>query len=165
MALSVKKKAFCEEYLIDHNGTKAAERAGYASKFAATSAYKMLRDPEIKEYLDALILERSERTKITADRVIKEIGRIAFADIREFFNDDGEIKKPKEFTDDAAAVVAQLDTDEIFEYLDGRRTQIGNTKKIKLHSKVVALDMLAKHLGLYEKDNSQQVTKIKVVRK
>jgi len=44
---------------------------------------------------------------------------------------------------------------------DGRQMiPIGETKKVKLHSKLSALDALGKHLGVFKKDNDQKQTSV-----
>ena len=80
------EERFCEEYMIDLNAAGAARRAGYAATTAAT-AYLWLR-PDSHSYkrgvaqrIRALQEERSRRTGISADRVLQEYARIAFADI------------------------------------------------------------------------------------
>lgn len=81
MALTEKQKRFCEEYLIDLNATQAALRAGYKEKTARSIASENLTKPDIQKYLKELMAERSERTEITADNVLKELEKVAFADI------------------------------------------------------------------------------------
>lgn len=79
--LTEKQKRFCEEYLIDLNATQAAVRAGYSSKTAYSIGTENLRKPEIREYCQQLIRERSERTGISSDFVLEELRRIAEAKV------------------------------------------------------------------------------------
>ena len=76
--LPAKRQRFVEEYLIDLNATQAAIRAGYSAKTAGSIGEEILKKPEIQEAIQAAMKARSERTEITADRVLKELGRIAF---------------------------------------------------------------------------------------
>lgn len=76
--LTPKQQRFCEEYIIDLNATQAAIRAGYSEKCARVSAAKMLTKANIQEKIAELIEERSKRTDITADKVIEQLGNIAF---------------------------------------------------------------------------------------
>lgn len=78
--LTEKQKRFCEEYLIDFNATQAALRAGYSQKTAYSIGDENLRKPEIQSEIQTLIQKRSERTGISADSVIKELVKIAFAE-------------------------------------------------------------------------------------
>lgn len=78
--LTEKQKRFCEEYLIDLNATQAATRAGYSDKTAYSIGVENLKKPEIQKHLKILMSKRSKRTETTADTVIEELRKIAFAD-------------------------------------------------------------------------------------
>ncbi|MFC1739631.1 terminase small subunit [Planctomycetota bacterium] len=66
--LTPKQKSFCEEYLVDMNGTQAAIRAGYSKHTATVIAYENLIKPYVRSYVQKLIAERSTRSEITADK-------------------------------------------------------------------------------------------------
>jgi len=80
--LTEKQKRFCEEYLVDLNATQAAVRAGYSPKTAGRIAGENLKKLEIQNYISELMQKRSERTRITADNVLKELQKVAFSDIK-----------------------------------------------------------------------------------
>ncbi len=157
--LTDKQKQFCHEYLIDLNATQAAIRAGYSEDTAKQIGSENLTKLDVHQYVSDLKAIRSERTEITQDKVLKEFAKIAFADIRDFYNSEGNLRQPHELDDNAAACLSAVDIDEIkeFDQDKGQMNVIGVTKKIKLHSKISALDSLGKHLGLFEKDNKQKV--------
>lgn len=79
--LTEKQRRFCEEYLIDLNGTQAAVRAGYKAKTARAIAAENLTKPDIVKYLQELMRQRSERTGIEADAVIRELRDVAMSDV------------------------------------------------------------------------------------
>ena len=78
--LNARQLQFCREYIVDLNGTKAAIRAGYSERTAAAIAHENLRKPEIRAEIERLAANRATRLEITADRVLEELARIAFAD-------------------------------------------------------------------------------------
>ena len=79
-----------------------------------------------------------------------EIARIAFQDVRKFFNEDGNLVPIHELDDDAAAAIAGMDIDELWaKDENGDSSQVGVTKKIKRFDKTKALEMLAKHFRIY----------------
>ncbi len=85
--LTDRQDRFCEEYLIDLNGTQAAIRAGYSVGSAGSIASELLTKPNIRARIDTAMAERSRRTGVNADRVLRELGRIAFlnpADVIDF---------------------------------------------------------------------------------
>lgn len=139
--LTRKQKAFVQEYLVDLNGTQAAIRAGYSPRTAQVQASKMLALPHVQEAVQAAIKAREKRTEITQDRVLAELARIAFADLKDYvaFGPKQEVTfKDPEHVD--GRVIA-----EIGETI----TQYGGSKRLKLHDKLRALELLGKHLGMF----------------
>lgn len=65
--------------MVDLNGAAAARRAGYTEKSCRTTAVHILAEPEVQELLAAKMAERSQRTEVTQDWVLKEIKDIALA--------------------------------------------------------------------------------------
>ena len=71
--LNEKQKQFCEEYIIDLNGTQAAVRAGYSAKTANEQAAQLLAKLSIQEYICELKNKRSERVKYSQDELMRDI--------------------------------------------------------------------------------------------
>lgn len=137
--LSPKQARFVEEYLVDLNAAAAARRAGYTTRRSEAIGYHLLTKADIQAAIQAAQRERSAQTGITAARVVQEIARIAFADPRDIAQWDAlqvAVRDSAELTDDAAAAISEI-----------KSTKDGVT--VKLHSKVSALEQLAKHVGLY----------------
>ena len=80
--MTSKQKKFCDEYLIDHNATQAAIRAGYSKKTAYSMGCENLKKPEIKKYIKERQKKASATAEITMDKVIKALERIGFAEIK-----------------------------------------------------------------------------------
>lgn len=80
MALTPKQSLFVKEYLVDLNATQAAIRAGYSENRADAMGHENLRKPEIAAAIQEAMDERGKRTGVTADRVLKEIERLAMFD-------------------------------------------------------------------------------------
>lgn len=72
-SLNEKQKQFCNEYIIDFNGTQAAIRAGYSKKTANEQAAQLLAKLSIQNFVKELIENRSQRTQITQDEVVNKI--------------------------------------------------------------------------------------------
>ena len=142
MPLTAKKQAYVDEYLVDLNQTAAAIRAGYSPKTAKQIASVLMQQPAVAAAIATAQAERSKRTGVTADRVIRELARIAFADIRNTvtWSSRGVTMVPSdELHADAAAAVV-----EVSESQQGR----SRTLKIKLADKLAALRLLAAHTGI-----------------
>ena len=141
-----KQKRFCEEYLIDLNATQAAIRAGYSEKTAGQTGFENLGKPEIQEKLQELMQSRSERTQITADRVLQEVAALAFTNMTDLVSSaNANSIKLENIKDLPANTQAAIKKIKVGQY----------GLEVELHSKDGALDKLMKHLGLYEKDNEQ----------
>lgn len=79
--LTPKQKLFAEEYCKDRNGKQAAIRAGYAERSAEMQASRLLRNDKVSDYVQQSIKVASEANQVTAESVIKELSRGAFAEL------------------------------------------------------------------------------------
>ncbi len=75
-ALSPKRKRFCEEYVVDHNATQAAMRAGYSKKTACSQGVRLLSFVEVAAYIAELEAETAGRTGETIERVVSDIRKL-----------------------------------------------------------------------------------------
>lgn len=143
--LNPRQTRFVDEYLIDLNATQAAIRAGYSEKMAGRIGYQLLEKPRVQEAIHARQADRSARTEITQDRVLRELARIGFFDIRKLTNADGTAKPLNELDDDTAAAIAGLDI-----VLIGNDTVgMGTVLKFKIAGKVSALELMGRHLSMF----------------
>lgn len=143
--LTPKQRRFVAEYLIDLNATQAAIRAGYSKRAAMKIGSENLQKPDIAREIRRAMDERAARTGVTAERVLQELARIAFFDLRNAFNPDGTLKPINEMDDETAAAMASLDVTEL---LDGDGMPTGRLKRIRFADKIGALTLLARHLGM-----------------
>lgn len=147
--LNDRQRLFCAEYLIDLNASAAAIRAGYSARSARSIAQELMVKPEAIAVVQALMKERAERTQVTGDRVIHEVARLAFADLRTLFDARGILLPVADWPDDIARAVASIEVDEIFEGVGENRVHVGYTKKVKTWDKPKSLEMLGRHLKLW----------------
>jgi phage terminase small subunit len=146
--LTDKQQRFVAEYLIDLNATQAAIRAGYSQKTARALGCENLTKPDIQEEIQSAMKAREQRTHITADKVLQELARIAFFDLRKLYRKDGTMKAIHELDDDAAAVLAGVDVTEEFTGRGEERELSGYTKKARVFDKGAALTLAMRHLGM-----------------
>ncbi|MBI3145010.1 MAG: terminase small subunit, partial [Pseudogulbenkiania sp.] len=150
--LTPRQLAFVERYLLHFNATQAAKEAGYSARTAKEQGSQLLQHPAVIALMAKRWHEIREEASIDRERVLKELGRLAFADIRQLYDERGALKPPHEWGDAIAAAVTSLDSFEVKR--DGQ--PVGENKRIKLADKLSALDKLARILGMYEADNKQQ---------
>ena len=151
MSLSPKQLIFCNEYLANgFNGTQAAIKAGYAPAYAGRTSYKLLADPKVLTYVNDRKMKLVAKIEITQEKVMQELARIAFSDIRKYFTPDGALQAFGELDDHAAGALASVETDDLDEWVDGVKVKIGVTRKVKLWDKLKALEVFAKHFKVYD---------------
>lgn len=139
---NMKREAFCRQYIVDLNAKQAATRAGYSEKTAGMQGSRLLTNDNVKVRIQELKDERAERTNVTADKVVKELARLAFTDMRSFVEwGEGGVKliDSELLSDDDSPAVTEVS--ESF-------TENGRTLKFKLGHKDSALRMLAQHVGI-----------------
>lgn len=73
VVLTDKQQAFVNEYLIDLNATQAAIRAGYSEKTANPQGNRLLANVSVADAIAKAKADRSSRTEISQDYVIKTI--------------------------------------------------------------------------------------------
>ncbi len=149
--LTAKQERFVQEYLIDLNATQAAIRAGYSEKTASVVGCENLTKPNVAEAIAEAKLERSERTEVTQDQVVRELSRLGFSDLRHVMTDDGALKFPSEWDDNTAASIASIEvvTRPTGEKDDQDRPVVEHIHKIKTWDKNTALTNLGKHLAMF----------------
>ena len=165
-AITEKQKRFADEWLVDLNGTRAYKVAYPSVKkdeTAKAAASRLLTNVNVKAYIQERQKEREKRTEITQDRVLHELALIAFAKASDYarvvekdamvevdgnmvpvLDEDGNQVKYR--------TVEPILTDELTE---DQKKAIAVIKKgrdgfeIKLYSKIQALELLGKHLGMF----------------
>lgn len=154
-SLTPEQERFVDEYLVDLNGTEAYLRAFPGNKkrtTAATESWRLLRTPKIAASIRIARRDQSIRTKVTADKVLREIASIAFADVTSVLDlsQDSPVSLPPRLIPvDTRRAIAAVKVK--------RRRQVipevgeWDTEELeyKLHDKVSALDKLCKRLNLY----------------
>ena len=143
---ALRRARFIEEYLVNgHKGTAAAKAAGYTNDHSAqVVASRFLAELTASGELAAAARQRAEAAELDTVRTLRELARIAYADIGKLFDADGVLIPIAELDEDTRAIIASIDLG-----------PDGKPKRIKLWSKIEALDKAMRHAGLYERDNDQ----------
>ena len=71
MALNEKQKAFAEHYAACLNATEAAKLAGYSAKTAYSSGQRLLKNVEIKNYIQSLTESAKNKRIATIEEVLE----------------------------------------------------------------------------------------------
>lgn len=146
--LTEKQKRFVAEYLVDLNATQAAIRAGYKENTARSIGAENLTKPDIQAAIHKAIEDRQVRTEITQDRVLEELAAIGFSKATDYAQIRGPLvglTPTEELTEKQKRAIASIEQ--------------GNFGiKLKLYDKVRALELLGKHVGLFDSKSGQATT-------
>jgi phage terminase small subunit len=147
-----KQEAFINEYIVDLNATQAAIRAGYSEDTAGSIGHELLKKPEIRQAIQKAMDSRAERTKITADRVLNELGKIGFSDVRKILAANGNLRDLIDVDDDTAAAIQSVELVTRNENLkdDEGNRPIEYVHKIRFADKKGSLELLGKHLKIFD---------------
>lgn len=156
--LTVKQKIFVDEYLIDFNGTRAYRMAYPNCKSDNTAgqlAHRMLKNVKIIPYIEGRTKDKQRRSEITQDRVLNELAKIAFADIKDYL----EYKTEKTVVSKDADGTPIIDYRQIIDLLDSKDVDTSvvqevsiskdGTFKFKMYDKQKALADVGRHLGMF----------------
>jgi len=145
--LTDKQTRFIAEYLVDLNAAAAARRAGYSAASADHQGYENLRKPQIAAAIAAGKATQIAEAGLTAARVLEELRRLAFVNVRDYFDGaTGEAKHPHQLTAEQGACLAGFEVLKRNLFPDDGHTD--TIHKFKLWDKVKALELLAKHFAL-----------------
>ena len=133
---AARRTRFVAEYLIDHNGTRAAVAAGYSARSAKQLASQLLKDVRVK----ALVAEEEKkllaRSDLSAQNVLETIRRHLMRDVRQLVSKDGTFKPLHTLTLEQSQII-----DTIVEDADG-------TVTYRIESLHKWVEMAAKHFSL-----------------
>lgn len=73
MKLSARRTKFVEEYILDHNGTRAARAAGYSVTSAHVASSRLLRNDKVKAAIALKTHEMAQQYEMSKSRVITEV--------------------------------------------------------------------------------------------
>ena len=137
--LTVKQRCFVDEFMKDFNAQAAMRRAGYRNSRGGLPSSQLMAAPQVKAAIEARLAERRAACELEAQRVVAELSRIAFCDVRELveWGPDGvALRESADLPDHAAACVAEVSVQK-------------SGPRLKLYDKVKALELLGKHYGLF----------------
>jgi phage terminase small subunit len=140
--LSAKQLAFCEQYIIDLNATQAAIRAGYSQKTANEQSSRLLANVKIQAKIKELRSVISEKSEIDALWVLKRF---------------------KEISDRCMQAVPVMVFDHVNKCMVQKEDEDGNgVWEFDSAGANKATEMIGKHIGFFEVDNSQKAAVIRV---
>ena len=173
-SLNERQAAFVREYLVDFNASQAAIRAGYSEKTARSISSELLTKPDILSAIAKGQELLARRTEITQEKVLERYWQIATADpnaLIEFRRRACKACWPEEPSRKDVNASCEGCDGEGVGYAHGHDSRrlsgpakllyagVKQTKdglEIKMHDQLAALNMVAKHIGMFV-DRQQQL--------
>lgn len=86
--LTEKERIFADEYIKTTNATQSAITAGYSEKTARSKGSQLLTKINVRQYIEAVMNERSKDTIATADEVLEYLTRVVRGEEKDAFGLD-----------------------------------------------------------------------------
>ena len=153
--LTGKQKRFVAEYRKDFNATQAAIRAGYSARNAESIGYQLLQKTPVSEAIRKATERGLAKLEITGDRVLQELAKLSFSDVRALFDDQGRLLPVHMLPDNIAASISSVEV--VTSRIPGTDpVEVEHTSKIKLWDKKGSLELLGKNLKLWKEVGSNE---------
>ena len=146
------ERRFIEAYLSCGDPAAAARNAGYAPSRAENAGRKLLQKPAVREALRRAEAVRPRLRLVTEQTVLGELTAIAFSDFTDFVRvEDGvaAVTDSRDLTYSQRAAIAGI-------------KETGKGVEIKLHDKEKALELLAKYLGLFNREETDAALRVEL---
>ncbi len=156
---------FSQTYFATNSPTESALVANYSKKTARTQGSKLLTRVDIAGRIAYLQGELAKKSGVTAQRVIDEYAKIAFANIQDLLLEANHIRDISQVPREIAAAVSSVTVDVRHDSGPVEKGKSrGYVEKVKftMHSKPQALDALGKHYGIFGADNDQSRTQVAI---
>ena len=151
------RERFAREYSRHGKGERAVVAAGYkvktwkqhGSSSASAFANLLLKDSKVLQRIQYIQENRARSADFAELKVLRELKRIAFADIRRLYDEHGNLKPVTEWDADIAAAVGEIQVEKLFGQREsGRKGHIGYTVKVKTNDKLKALEKLMQYFSM-----------------
>jgi phage terminase small subunit len=143
---NARHERFAQFVVAGNPDIEAYVLAGYSPKAAQQSAYRLRVNAGVRERIAELLSNVSKRVELTAANVLEEIRRLAFVDMRGFYDNNGQLKRMAELSDEQGSQLASIETLKRNVFSGDRL--MDTVLKAKIWDKPKALELLCKHFGL-----------------
>lgn len=151
MPLSRRDKLFCDEYIIDWDGSRAARAVGVPKEQCYRSSYNWLARPDIIAEIQRLTNEALAAQQVTTEMIMQQYAKVAFADRRRIVDDNGHIKGLHELDDQLGACV------------EGYKVGKDGDVEIKMASKIPALRALGEATNWFKQHEENKAPRFEII--
>jgi phage terminase small subunit len=149
--LTIQQRLFVSRYLVHFNATRAYREAYPEASLATadTEGPRLTKDPRISSEIARGERALRSRYKRSAEKTLDEIALVAFGNVADLLDENGDLKAFKDLPRHVSAMVASFERAELkaTDPSTGETRVIGHTHKVRMHSKLDALKLLATNEG------------------
>lgn len=153
--LNEKTKQFCHEYVVDWNATRSYKKIYSPSNdnVAAVSAHRLLNKDKVKAYIELIKNDYEKLCGISKTKQLRELAKLAYSSVSHLHNTWIELKDFESLTEEQKECIESIDvkTEQKFS-LDLESSIETKYVKIKLYSKLSAIEQINKMMGYNEPD-------------
>lgn len=147
MALNRRQELFIEHYLRTNNATQAAIAAGYSKKTAGRNATRLMKNDEIAARIAKRTAKVMEAAKMEADEVLLRLAEMARGNMADFIKPDANGEPVFDLNKKGAPL-------HLIKRMKVKRSErFGDEIEFELYDAQSALNMLGKHLRLFDRAN------------
>ena len=137
-----KHELFAQAIAEGLSADAAYARAGYRPH--RSNPTRLSGNERIRARVEHILAAGAERAEITVARLAEELGKIAFANIADVFESWGPggivLRESSKLAPEVTAAIAEISE---------TRSRGERTVRVKLHSKLEAIEKLGKHFGMF----------------
>jgi phage terminase small subunit len=144
--LNEMQRAFALAYSKSGNATTSAISAGYSEATASVTGCQMAKKPLIAAEIVRLRAKIEKKAELSAEKVAAELAKLVFSNVQDLYANDGSLKPIHELPADVAAAISSIEMSE----------KGGGVSKVKTHSKLGAIELATKLLGMVREREQAQ---------
>lgn len=157
--LNQRQQAFVNAYLVSGNATRAAIEAGYSERRAEVTGSELVGNRKVAAAIAERRAKAEQKADITREKVLRELAKIGFSDIRKVFTPSGNLKAVVDLDDDAAGAIASIEVvTKTVPTAQGEEPEVEYLHKFKLADKRAALVDIAKMEGWFNDPAAEEAT-------
>lgn len=154
--LTEKQEVACQEYIKNKGNRSGAYRSAYNTsnmkpESVNRKAHELFENVKIKARVAELQEDAKKRNNIEIDDLLGHLISYINVNPKRFLKEDGTLKDIHSLSDKDAMAISEL----IIDTKEFAGSKFVKTK-IKFEGKLESIEKIAKHLGMYEKDNKQK---------
>lgn len=161
--LDAKHKLFADKFLELGQISKAAREAGYAPKCAHVTGNKLLKRPDIQQYLASKAAKLTEQVEDRQTRLLRELEAMAFANIADFIRIDADGLPQVDFSnatpEQLKAITSVASKRRVKRDKDGTVTE-DMESRFSMADKYRGLELLGKIEGMFKPEEHKVVVDV-----